>query len=150
MTVNTGPGSGQEQGIRQVRRLDEVDLFLFSAALWLPHRIHYDRDYTRTEGHEDLLVHGPLQAAIATEMIARHVRSSALRVCHVSYRHVAPAFVNSTLAFAALPDPEGSGSAAGSFAVTVGDAQSGQPTTKGVVEVGPMTTAPQARGTLPP
>ena len=144
--VNTGPGSGREQGIRQVRRLDEVDLFLFSAALWLPHRIHYDRDYTRAEGHEDLLVHGPLQAAIATEMIARHVRSSELRVCHISYRHVAPAFVNSTLAFAALPDPEDSGSAAGSFAVTVGDAESGQPMTRGVVEVGPMTTARQARG----
>jgi 3-methylfumaryl-CoA hydratase len=37
------------------RRPQELDLFLFCAAMWVPHRIHYDRDYSRTEGHADLV-----------------------------------------------------------------------------------------------
>ena len=37
-------------------------LFLYSAASFNPHRIHYDRSYAEYEGHEDIVVHGPLQA----------------------------------------------------------------------------------------
>jgi len=46
-----------------VKNASRAQLFLFSAATHNPHRIHYDRDYARLEGHEDLLVHGPLQGA---------------------------------------------------------------------------------------
>jgi hydroxyacyl-ACP dehydratase HTD2-like protein with hotdog domain len=46
-----------------VKNASRVQLFLFSAATHNPHRIHYDRDYARTEGHDDILVHGPLQGA---------------------------------------------------------------------------------------
>lgn len=40
-----------------------TQLFLFSAATLNPHRIHYDPDYAKEEGHPDVLVHGPLQGA---------------------------------------------------------------------------------------
>lgn len=41
---------------------DEVQLFLYNAALWNPHRIHYDRRYAiEEEGHPELVVDGPLQ-----------------------------------------------------------------------------------------
>lgn len=46
-----------------VKNASRAQLFLFSAATHNPHRIHYDRDYARLEGHEDILVHGPLQGA---------------------------------------------------------------------------------------
>jgi len=46
-----------------VKRASRAQLFLFSAATYNPHRIHYDRDYASKEGHEDILVHGPLQGA---------------------------------------------------------------------------------------
>ncbi len=46
-----------------VKNASRAQLFLFSAATHNPHRIHYDRDYARVEGHEDILVHGPLQGA---------------------------------------------------------------------------------------
>jgi hydroxyacyl-ACP dehydratase HTD2-like protein with hotdog domain len=46
-----------------VKNASRAQLFLFSAATNNPHRIHYDRDYARVEGHEDVLVHGPLQGA---------------------------------------------------------------------------------------
>lgn len=111
-------------------------MFLFSASLWLPHRIHYDREYTRAEGHEDLLVHGPLQAAIATEMVGRHVRSSDLRISHISFRHVAPAFVNSELVFSV--QAPGLGDAEGSFDVEVRDTTTGRMTTVGMIEVSPI------------
>lgn len=46
-----------------VRNASRVQLFLYSAATWNPHRIHYDADYARFEGHQDVIVHGPLQGA---------------------------------------------------------------------------------------
>ena len=46
-----------------VKNASRAQLFLFSAATRNPHRIHYDRDYAKLEGHEDILVHGPLQGA---------------------------------------------------------------------------------------
>ena len=48
---------------------DEAQLFLYSAASHNPHRIHYDRDYARFEGYEDILVHGPLQGAWLTQYV---------------------------------------------------------------------------------
>jgi hydroxyacyl-ACP dehydratase HTD2-like protein with hotdog domain len=45
------------------REASRTQLFLFSAATWNPHRIHYDKDYAATESHPDVLVHGPLQGA---------------------------------------------------------------------------------------
>ena len=50
-------------------RLDErthepsmVSLFLYNAAIWNPHRIHFDADYTtQIEKHPGIVVDGPLQ-----------------------------------------------------------------------------------------
>jgi hydroxyacyl-ACP dehydratase HTD2-like protein with hotdog domain len=50
-----------------VRRASRAQLHLYSAATWNPHRIHYDVDYARSEGHPDILVHGPLQGAWITQ-----------------------------------------------------------------------------------
>jgi hydroxyacyl-ACP dehydratase HTD2-like protein with hotdog domain len=47
----------------RVKNASRAQLFQFSAATHNPHRIHYDRDHARVEGHEDVLVHGPLQGA---------------------------------------------------------------------------------------
>lgn len=40
-----------------------AQLFMYSAVTWNVHRIHYDQDYARSEGHPTVLVHGPLQGA---------------------------------------------------------------------------------------
>lgn len=52
-----------------VRRAGRVQLFLYSAATWNPHRIHYDADYARFEGHPDVIVHGPLQGAWLSQYV---------------------------------------------------------------------------------
>jgi hydroxyacyl-ACP dehydratase HTD2-like protein with hotdog domain len=50
--------------------VDETQLFFFSAATYNGHRIHYDKEWARTvEGYNDVLVHGPLQAALLARAI---------------------------------------------------------------------------------
>ncbi|MEB4211508.1 acyl dehydratase [Mycobacterium sp. 94-17] len=45
--------------------VDETQMFFFSAATYNGHRIHYDKDWARgTEGYDNVLVQGPLQAAL--------------------------------------------------------------------------------------
>ena len=39
-----------------------VSLFLYNAAVWNAHRIHYDELYTKSvEGHPEIVIDGPLQ-----------------------------------------------------------------------------------------
>lgn len=52
-----------------VRNASRAQLFLYSAATWNPHRIHYDADYARFEGHPDVIVHGPLQGAWLSQYV---------------------------------------------------------------------------------
>jgi 3-methylfumaryl-CoA hydratase len=67
-------------------------LFQFSALTYNGHRIHYDRDYARTEeGYPGLVVHGPLQAMVMAEA-ARSRGVSAGRGAVFDYRLVAPLF----------------------------------------------------------
>jgi 3-methylfumaryl-CoA hydratase len=54
-----------------VRNASRAQLFLFSAATNNPHRIHYDRPYAESEGHADLLVHGPLQGAWLHQFVSQ-------------------------------------------------------------------------------
>jgi hydroxyacyl-ACP dehydratase HTD2-like protein with hotdog domain len=50
--------------------VDETQMFFFSAATYNGHRIHYDKDWARSvEGYDDVLVQGPLQAALLARAI---------------------------------------------------------------------------------
>ena len=45
--------------------VDQTQMFFFSAATYNGHRIHYDKQWAQSvEGYDDVLVHGPLQAAL--------------------------------------------------------------------------------------
>ena len=47
-----------------------VQLFLYNAAIWNAHRIHYDLPYaSEVEGHPALLVDGPLQGDWLTQLV---------------------------------------------------------------------------------
>ncbi|HST67851.1 MAG TPA: mesaconyl-C4 CoA hydratase [Mycobacteriales bacterium] len=61
-------------------------LFRFSALTYNGHRIHYDRDYARTEGYPGLVVHGPLQA-LAMASVLRCAGTGTF-----TYRLLAPLF----------------------------------------------------------
>lgn len=69
-----------------VKRASRTQLFLFSAATWNPHRIHYDAEYARSEGHPDVLVHGPLQGAWIVQYLAEWAGPRG-RVLTASWQH---------------------------------------------------------------
>jgi hydroxyacyl-ACP dehydratase HTD2-like protein with hotdog domain len=80
----------------------EVDLFMFSAATWLTHRIHFDREYARTEGFDDLVVHGPLQGAYLSQMLSGLAGDYGGAVVSLSYRHRRPAYCGQLLRCSAV------------------------------------------------
>ncbi|HZZ51338.1 MAG TPA: hypothetical protein VFE65_30960 [Pseudonocardia sp.] len=70
---------------------DPTLLFRFSALTYNAHRIHYDEAYaTGVEGHQGLVVQGPLLALLALELPRRH-RPDA-RVVEFDYRLRKPAY----------------------------------------------------------
>jgi len=47
-----------------------VSLFLYNAAVWNPHRIHFDETYTtQIEKHEGIVVDGPLQGDWLSQVV---------------------------------------------------------------------------------
>jgi hydroxyacyl-ACP dehydratase HTD2-like protein with hotdog domain len=79
------------------RTPDSVDLFMFSAASWLVHRIHYDVPFTTEhDGHPGLLIHGPLQGSFMVQAVQRWLGRKA-RLRSITYRHLSPAYVGDTL-----------------------------------------------------
>jgi 3-methylfumaryl-CoA hydratase len=80
--------------------VDPVLLFRYSALTYNAHRIHYDRDYARSEGYPGLLVHGPLQALLMAEL----ARRPGLSASEFSYRLVSPLYDGQGLVVSAVPD----------------------------------------------
>lgn len=69
----------------------EVMLFRYSALTFNGHRIHYDRDYSRSvEGHAGLVVHGPLIATLLMDMAQRIAKDAAPR--GFDFRAASPLF----------------------------------------------------------
>ncbi len=72
-------------------------LFLYSAITWNPQRIHYDKDYTLTEGYRDVIVHGPLRGAFLSQLLTRWAGDGGL-LKKLSYANRDIAYVNEPLA----------------------------------------------------
>lgn len=51
------------------KRPSHVQLFRYSAVTWNGHRIHYDPEYARTEGHPDALVQQHFHGAVIQEQL---------------------------------------------------------------------------------
>ncbi|MGH8007431.1 MAG: MaoC/PaaZ C-terminal domain-containing protein [Candidatus Binatia bacterium] len=71
-------------------------LFLYSAITWNPQRIHYDKDYTLTEGYRDIIVHGPLRGAFLSQLLTRWIGEGGT-LKKLSYTNRDIAYVNEPL-----------------------------------------------------
>ena len=80
-------------------------LFRFSALTFNAHRIHLDKQYCQeTEGHRNLLVHGPLSLVLMVEVLRRHLARQGAQVINgrtivqsnaivgIEYRNLAPLY----------------------------------------------------------
>jgi hydroxyacyl-ACP dehydratase HTD2-like protein with hotdog domain len=81
-----------------VKHATRAQLFLYSAATWNPHRIHYDAEYARTEGHPDVIVHGPLQGAWLTQFLTDWIGPRG-RLLQASWQNRASALPEQDLTF---------------------------------------------------
>lgn len=73
-----------------------LQLFRYSAVTWNTHRIHYDPDWAKREGHAGVLVHSHLHAANALRVLTDGLGPEWV-IRSVSYRIVAPAPAGDTL-----------------------------------------------------
>jgi hydroxyacyl-ACP dehydratase HTD2-like protein with hotdog domain len=71
-------------------------LFLYSAVTWNPQRIHYDKEYTLTEGYRDIVVHGPLRGAFLSQLMTRWIGEGGT-LKKLSYANRDIAYVNEPL-----------------------------------------------------
>lgn len=54
-------------------------LFLYNAAIWNPHRIHYDETYTTTvERHPGVVIDGPLQGDWLTQVVTNWLQDDGI------------------------------------------------------------------------
>jgi len=71
--------------------LDPTLLFRFSALTYNAHRIHYDRRYAQeSEGYPGLVVHGPLQAVLLSELCCANVTNEVMT--SFEFRSLRPVF----------------------------------------------------------
>lgn len=97
--------------------VDEPLLFRFSALTYNAHRIHYDHNWARHEGYDDLVIHGPLQAILMSEVARRAGVDLAGR--EFAYRLVSPAVGPQTVAALAAEEGVEAGAETRSAAGTV-------------------------------
>jgi 3-methylfumaryl-CoA hydratase len=102
-TSTSDPESQQAAGARDWPvEVNPVLLFRFSALTYNAHRIHYDREYARSEGYPGLVVHGPLQALLMAELTRPQLPTR----CDYSYRLVAPLFEGQGLVVSATAEAD--------------------------------------------
>lgn len=79
--------------------VDPVQMFYFSAATMNGHLIHYDRKWaTEVEGYADIVVQGPLQAALLARAVTDWVGDRG-RLLNYSVQNRASAFVGEEMCF---------------------------------------------------
>ena len=85
------PDAGSDWDVKEAVTPSEVMLFRYSALTFNGHRIHYDRDYSRdVEGHDGLVVHGPLIATLLADLATRNGKGR--RLSAFDYRAVSPVY----------------------------------------------------------
>ena len=74
-----------------------VSLFMYNAAVWNPHRIHYDLNYTKeVEGHPDIVIDGPLQGDWLSQVALNWIGDSG-QLLSFQYSNRQAAYLGETL-----------------------------------------------------
>ena len=77
--------------------IDTIELFLYNAALWNAHRIHFDHPYTtQVEGHAGLVIAGPMLGDYLTQ-VAVEWMGDAGQLLSVEYSNRRVAYIGEIL-----------------------------------------------------
>ena len=109
-----------------IKKPSMVSLFMFCAAIWGVHRIHYDVAYAQSEGLPSAILPGWMVSSFLTELATRRAGRDA-RVTKFSVRYLALAFAGDTLTCTA--------SANGSELTLIATNQSGVKVAEGVAQL---------------
>ena len=81
----------------RIHKPTNVSLFLYNAAIWNPHRIHYDETYTKSfEGHPKLVIDGPLMGDWMAQCVSNWLSDQG-EICEFEYKNTIPAYLGDTL-----------------------------------------------------
>ena len=81
----------------RIHKPSNVSLFLYNAAIWNPHRIHYDETYTKKfEGHPKLVIDGPLMGDWMAQCVSNWLNERG-KICEFEYRNIQTAYLGDTL-----------------------------------------------------
>jgi hydroxyacyl-ACP dehydratase HTD2-like protein with hotdog domain len=75
-------------------------LFRYSAVTWNPHRIHFDAQHAREEGHTGLALHSHLRAGLALRAVTEGL-GPGWRIATVAYRLRRPMYAPVELTYTA-------------------------------------------------
>lgn len=109
LTNEWGCPASHPPSIRHVLTPDRTLLFRFSALTFNAHAIHLNPDHCRNvEGLPNLLVHGPLTLTLLLTMVEGGIvkqvtgtDGSPMRVRSITYRNIAPLFVDEPMTLCA-------------------------------------------------
>ena len=79
-----------------VKRPTTMSVFMYGAANWIYHRVHYDQDYARSVGLRNVVVHGTQQASYLVQMITDWLGENGI-LKKLSFRHHLPAYPGDVL-----------------------------------------------------
>jgi hydroxyacyl-ACP dehydratase HTD2-like protein with hotdog domain len=85
---------------RLTHAVTALQLFRYSAVTWNPHRIHFDEPYAHKEGHDGVVLHSHLRAALALRCVTEGLGPE-WHVAKVAYRLRKPAYAPADLAYTA-------------------------------------------------
>ena len=80
---------------------NEALLFRYSALTFNTHRIHYDRQYAKSEGYPGLVVHGPLIATLLLGLIETNMPDATVE--RFEFKAKRPAFDGTRLMICGAP-----------------------------------------------
>ncbi len=89
-----------------IKRPDMITLFMFSAAIWAVHRIHWDVPYARAEGLPAPVLPGWMLSSYLAQLAETHAADHQ-RLHRIAVRYRAPAHPCDTLECRATPDTNG-------------------------------------------
>lgn len=87
-----------------IKNPDKISLFMYCAAIWAVHRIHWDTPYAQSEGLPDAILPGWMVSSYLAQLVEMRAPKG-MRLSKINVRYKGMAFPGDTLTCSAAPMP---------------------------------------------